>query len=439
MNKDFHLYATFLAAKLAGYSTIHAKEIAFAAQMVDDFDETHSKTCHTVTGMAGKMLEAWKDTYFSGNNSSALDISDTWMPFHFIPMRPIPVNMAGNTSEAFACGCGNPMAEVCEFMIPKNSEEQAALSLTRIGITMHVLADSFAHSGFAGITCYNPRIAEQISVEILDCREGLSASDHAPVAMSSLLQGTSYYGHGSAGHIPDLSWAKYYYGWKGGNQGSTFTRNNPNDFASAFEKMVHYLVRYRNHLPLAEAVSYRTEDVREYLERETERIQTEYRNIIFRNDAICYANGLIPGYIESKLSFAEPLITDEIEELANIREQMISVKSIVQGEETETDVKVGILIDESQGSLSFDVSSDKAFETFYTRNRNREWPSAEDLNKEYEMYRKLKSKDADYELQAARHKEAVYQAINMNYGRLKDLVEHEFEQAFRPISWNFGH
>ena len=38
MNRDFHYYATYYAAILAGFAEDKAKKIAWAAEMVDELD-----------------------------------------------------------------------------------------------------------------------------------------------------------------------------------------------------------------------------------------------------------------------------------------------------------------------------------------------------------------------------------------------------------------
>ena len=42
MNMDFHYYATYLAARVAGYEKEEAKTIAYAAQYVDERSEEHT-------------------------------------------------------------------------------------------------------------------------------------------------------------------------------------------------------------------------------------------------------------------------------------------------------------------------------------------------------------------------------------------------------------
>lgn len=436
MNKDFHLYATFMAAALAGYHDEDAKKIAFAAQMVDDFNETHSRLCHTVTGMGGTVVKSFWNTYFRNNNSSIFDISDTWMPFHFIPGKAILPNQHEDTSAAFACGFGNPIALVCGEIIPENKTgQEPLLPLERIGITMHVLADSYAHSSFTGLTCYYPRISENISVMFIDQEEGLDDYDHVPVVFSFLLTGIAYYGHGAAGHVPDLSWAKFSYTWKGFKPSSPIFRSNPDEFAKAFAKMVEILRLSRGNRPVENTASFTLKTVSDHLNETSFIKQTQGANLLFRNEAIREAKKLIPVDIDMKLRCSIPLTYLEAERLERIREQTIKVKSIVGREHIETDVKVSILLDEALKKISFDVESDTVFQDFYGQYKNDAWLSADKLNQEYEIYRDNTEKDAVFETQAQLHKDAVYRAIGINHNELVDLLKDEFAKAVRPGSW----
>ena len=91
MNKDFHYYGTYYAARLAGYSREDAEEIAWAAQMVDDFTESNfgrmfhreniTYTCEALSETAYHELGRLSNV----NNSELQKIRRIWVPFHFLP------------------------------------------------------------------------------------------------------------------------------------------------------------------------------------------------------------------------------------------------------------------------------------------------------------------------------------------------------------------
>jgi hypothetical protein len=90
MNRDFHYYATYVAACFADYSKEQAQIIAHAAQYVDDsvrkrllnkedygFDFQLIPTYHTFKEL-GLSISG-----FIG--PSPAELSQVWIPFHFLP------------------------------------------------------------------------------------------------------------------------------------------------------------------------------------------------------------------------------------------------------------------------------------------------------------------------------------------------------------------
>lgn len=166
MNKDFHYYGTYYAARLAGYSREDAEEIAWAAQMVDDFTESNfgrmfhreniTYTCEALSETAYHELGRLSNV----NNSELQKIRRIWVPFHFLPgnMKHELVNGYGFVTDLknfsidrdlpdFKCVCA-PNSELVGKMIQRITGNNT--SLLRIGIAMHVLADTWAHQLFVG-------------------------------------------------------------------------------------------------------------------------------------------------------------------------------------------------------------------------------------------------------------------------------------------------
>lgn len=435
MHKDFHLYGTFLAAMLAGYKQDDAKEIAFAAQKVDEFGEDRSEACPTVTGMYGKPLKAFWGVYFRNQISQAVEISDTWMPFHFIPKHVIE-RRTTNISKAFACGCGEPMMKVCDAITPQKGERG---SLERIGITMHVLADSFAHRRFSGVTCFNPRIIEQIQIRYKNHTDGLGMG-HVPVWISGALSGIFYYGHGAAGHVPDLAWAEYSYCWKYDEKSSARRRNNPEEFAEAFKTMTDVLLKCNERTEYVTTLGFGIDDVGKWLGDTAEQIQRERSNTIDLNAAIEEARARVPEDIWEKQQYGFEMLTDEEARLLEtIKKESIEFNQYNEAGSMFTITKtVGELLDKNIQSLPLEEKNDTTFAQFYTRCNQGigfQWPEANQLNDEYLDYLSDRGRDDDFKKAAEGHKAAVYQAIGINWRILQQIIEEDYKNAIRPGSW----
>ena len=84
MNSDFHYYATYCAAAIAGYSHEEALDICYCAQLVDHCTRTLLKKLHApvsaaTTQMQSELIDARTDIIGLQN------ITRIWSSFHFLP------------------------------------------------------------------------------------------------------------------------------------------------------------------------------------------------------------------------------------------------------------------------------------------------------------------------------------------------------------------
>ena len=84
MQMDFHYYATYCAAFIAGYSHEESLDIAYSAQFVDHCTRTllakiKGPSNAATTQMQLEMMDARTDPI------GLQDITRIWAPFHFLP------------------------------------------------------------------------------------------------------------------------------------------------------------------------------------------------------------------------------------------------------------------------------------------------------------------------------------------------------------------
>ena len=147
MNKDFHCYATYCAAILAGYSHEESAVIGYSSQMVDLCTRTmlsklHAPQSAATTQLQLELMDARTDII------GLQDITRIWASFHFLPgdLYAQPKQKCSKKYlNKYRLIC-NPNSELIEktVSLAKGKSEQAA------GIAMHVLADTWAHRYFAG-------------------------------------------------------------------------------------------------------------------------------------------------------------------------------------------------------------------------------------------------------------------------------------------------
>ena len=251
MQEDFHYYATYCAAYLAGYNHEEALTIATADQFVDLCSKTLLKKAGApesaaTTQLQGEMVEARTD--FIG----CQDITRIWSSFHFLPkdLYADVKALSKNYKNKYRLICG-PNSDLAEKTVKLAKDK----NLESVGISMHVLADTWAHAYFAGtpsqvINNTNYEFYEVLNVDGKEVEKqihfmhSVSSPDDLEnsVYTSSVNNGSETFimnlGHGRAGHLPDYSFVKYRYLPAWGNY-EAITKDNPHDYYEAFCQMVY--------------------------------------------------------------------------------------------------------------------------------------------------------------------------------------------------------
>lgn len=250
MQLDFHYYATYCAACLAGYSPAESRVICYSAQLVDCCTHTFLSTLNAplsaaTTQLHLEMMDQRKDII------GLQDITRIWASFHFLPFDLYTQKE----------GCSRRYLNKYRLICDVNGDLMVDMihtakgrSLQAVGIAMHVLADTWAHRYFAGVPsmvinnvghwCYEIREEEgTLSEKKIVFRHSPSSEDDIENGdyICTPFQGQEnsvmYLGHGRAGHLPDYSWIKYKYLPAWGNY-KEIIKDNPSDYMSAFCQMI---------------------------------------------------------------------------------------------------------------------------------------------------------------------------------------------------------
>jgi len=252
MNSDFHYYATFCAAFLAGYTAEECRNIAWCAQFTDCCSTTF------LTRVRGPKEAATTQLQLELANARTdliglQKITRIWASFHFLP-GDLTAEVSGGKfyrdKFRLICNVNSPLLKETIKLAKENGTEAA-------GLAMHVLADTWAHRFFAGtpslvINNTNYHFYELIT-ENGGLRERKVTFRHNPSAPDDLDRGIynntvmrlgesaiMNLGHGRAGHLPDYSFMRYRYMPAWGNY-TVVTKNNPSDYMRAFRQMVYAL------------------------------------------------------------------------------------------------------------------------------------------------------------------------------------------------------
>lgn len=148
MQLDFHYYATYCAAFLAGYTHEESLEICYSAQLVDCCSRSFLSRIKGPKSAATtqeklELVDAKADIL------SLQEMTRIWASFHFLP-RDLYAETVRWTAKSYRnkyrliCG---PNGELVSDTVELAKNDG---SLQAVGIAMHILADTWAHQFFAG-------------------------------------------------------------------------------------------------------------------------------------------------------------------------------------------------------------------------------------------------------------------------------------------------
>ena len=278
MQIDFHYYATYCAAFIAGYSSEESLEIGYADEFTDHCTVTLLKKIGARKEAATSQIQlelANMPTDILGIQ----EITRIWSSFHFLPYD----------LQAEKKGCSrrylNKYRLICKpngELLKDTVEIAKNGSLQAVGIAMHILADTWSHSYFAGtpslvINNTNFHFYELVNEGGTELRKKIKFS-HNPAVSDDVISGhytASVYqgneksimnlGHGRAGHFPDYSFARYAYlpAW---GEYEEIIKDNPTDYYKAFCQMVYAMKYLRGEIATFEKDTYAYDIVEPYRE-----------------------------------------------------------------------------------------------------------------------------------------------------------------------------
>ena len=262
MQIDFHHGVTYVLARMAGFSHHDADIIAKSSQFVDD-SICDIAVRFTNAAIYKPVLSAHRALNYQ--NFDELGNYFVWVPFHFLPGNCLKKADEIKGEEFFERIICKPNSYIAQDMIKECIERKDdPNALYRLGITMHVYADTWAHQGFSGIKHKSNSVSYFCDDKELILRVGDFFSKTG--FLSTVLKFTSQFssfdklsifitdhlingvvrtvlplGHGAVLSYPDkpyLSWRYIDY------SGKEVPRDNSAFFIDAAENMYKALQRY---------------------------------------------------------------------------------------------------------------------------------------------------------------------------------------------------
>lgn len=271
MQIDGHHTATYVAARAAGLEHAEAAIVAYCAQYVDDATNggaiyfRDSEYMYTRIASAHRMID-YHNLVEAANHL-------VWIPFHFLPGNdglPAGEEPQGGELVKLITRPDSPVAR--DMLRACFSERESERGLHRLGITMHVYADTFAHQGFVGsmnrankvsglhsnIPGADERLKEsafetgwkmawgniKAVLQLLRKSVSLMLKEHeSPLKYWKDFMHSEPLGHARAGTYPDqpyLTWQYRCY------DGSTVQRDNPATYVQAVDMMTRAMRAWKS-------------------------------------------------------------------------------------------------------------------------------------------------------------------------------------------------
>lgn len=239
MQIDLHHGVTYLLSRIAGFTAEEANIIAYSSAYVDD--ATNSGLIEFDNGaMYFRISSAHRMADL--RNLNAHKNLQVWTPFHFLPGNgglEAGKNPSSRFIDKLVC---TPNSFVAKDMVKYCIDEaNKPFGLHRLGITLHVLADTFSHQGFAGV---NNKINEVHKLKSTNpIAEKSSWQKLINKASNVFVKNVLPLGHGSALSFPDLP----YDNWEFVNGfGDKKQRNNKEVFINATKMMFEAISEFRS-------------------------------------------------------------------------------------------------------------------------------------------------------------------------------------------------
>lgn len=272
MDIAYHYFAVKTLAVMAGFSDDDAQIIAENSQLVDDFDYTAYWHCTNVPDyiknnpsydlcVMGGFFNPVQTGFLCDGLMGCTDYlylaiergqRFTCTPFHFICQNRDQINKKEYRVTSVLV---NNDAIISDLLIDARDSfrgeevgtRQWRKALMKIGMLLHIFADTVAHQMFSGFNAYVNL------VELVNVKNNITGEDETEKYYTSTIKYlnqlknwtpkvTMAIGHMMLEHIPDLTHLSFAFKYKDGNyEEQIYTRDNTAEFVEISRRILNYL------------------------------------------------------------------------------------------------------------------------------------------------------------------------------------------------------
>jgi len=258
MNINFHYFTIKTLACAAGFSETEAQQIAKYSQFVDDYNPSPIMTCTNIPEkiITSDSLDLYVRSGVGNFRPVATGFTNAFeyaglllrrdqqlilSPFHFVPFDETQAGIPENRVVPLTF---NDNSLVDKFLhkeiLSFHDTKSPNISLMRIGMLLHIFADTHAHQFFTGF------ISQANRVNIIKAKSNVTNKDCTSKVredirlIKSTMGNLPPIGHVQAGHNPDLSDIVFTFSYNQ-NTEDNHTRDNTAIFLNAASHVYSYL------------------------------------------------------------------------------------------------------------------------------------------------------------------------------------------------------
>ena len=231
MDIDFHYGTIYVLARWAKFCSANANIIATSSQLVDDNFDTNPFSDEEEKRNIAEGVHVRYSCQNIWGNVTGKGSGEIWIPFHFLP------GLQGDTDEEkLICKKHSVLSKALADRLLETTLDNSDFGF-RLGIGLHVFADTWAHQEFAGINNTVNKVQNLIfATQGSLLQNVLNELAGASSLISRVLDELMPLGHAAAVHCPDMP----YLWWKSGER-FTDGRKNWDEFMEAAEEIFRIL------------------------------------------------------------------------------------------------------------------------------------------------------------------------------------------------------
>ena len=231
MDLDYHYATIYVLSRWAKFGSANSHLIATSSQLVDDnYDQNPFSDKEEKENIANGVRVRYSCQNVWGNMTGKGNC-EVWVPFHFLP------GLEGeDNDEKLVCKKNSELAEKLAERLLDTDLDNSDFPF-KLGVGLHVYADTWAHQEFAGINAALNKVqsllfANQGSV----IEKAIGELIGANTALNKMVEMTNPLGHVAAVHCPDMP----FLWWRSGDHFKE-GRKNWDEFMEASEKIFRIL------------------------------------------------------------------------------------------------------------------------------------------------------------------------------------------------------